>query len=414
VSEPASAPPLRTWRPMAAWTAGILLALGLALMVGLVVIPYCQARRVLNELHENWRMSSLPAFRSIPDDWLARNAGAGIEKLGGPEHAAGRLGLYLRMPHWLTREECRAWAAACLAYCGRWGEPALAEALRAPPGPRKCGALAGGPPSTGDPLMDAFCAGPGVRELALRALLAAPTDYSPRVVTAVAEVLKDPNQDIRRLACSVRALAGPGAEPAVPGLAALIDDPVSAVRLDALDALGRIGTPAVPVLAGALDHSNHVIRWRAAHALGSMLPETAAAIPALQAALRSPDESVRSEAAEALRKVRSPGQPALSAAAAKKALLLFLKEHPAVFVSPGTVESTSELLKEEPSPVTEQLIWIGRFQVQLDTQAYVLVHQHENPDSQWREFWEWRGGFEFSAPGLWQATEPRFVKAMKP
>jgi hypothetical protein len=52
VSEPSAdpAPPLRTWRPMAAWTGAILLALGLAWFVGAVVVPVWQVRSGLKSL----------------------------------------------------------------------------------------------------------------------------------------------------------------------------------------------------------------------------------------------------------------------------------------------------------------------------------------------------------------------------
>jgi hypothetical protein len=44
------AKPLRTWRPMVFWTAGILLALGLVCFGTAVVVPTVRTHRVLREL----------------------------------------------------------------------------------------------------------------------------------------------------------------------------------------------------------------------------------------------------------------------------------------------------------------------------------------------------------------------------
>ncbi len=74
-------PPLRTWRPMAAWTAAILLALSLAWFVGAVVVPVWQTKTIVTAY----------ATQGIDES-------TAVERLGGQERAARRLALYLRMP----------------------------------------------------------------------------------------------------------------------------------------------------------------------------------------------------------------------------------------------------------------------------------------------------------------------------
>jgi hypothetical protein len=93
VSEPVSSPPLRTWRPMAAWTAAILLALGLAWFVGAVVVPVWQVRRVL------------PNFPGAPDatwDDVVYKGYMYAPQLGPPESAAHKLSTYIRAPNFVA------------------------------------------------------------------------------------------------------------------------------------------------------------------------------------------------------------------------------------------------------------------------------------------------------------------------
>ncbi len=52
-----SSPPLRTWRPMAAWTAGILLALGLAWLLAAVLLS---SRYESGKLVASWRSTGRP------------------------------------------------------------------------------------------------------------------------------------------------------------------------------------------------------------------------------------------------------------------------------------------------------------------------------------------------------------------
>jgi hypothetical protein len=73
--------PPRTWRPVVLWTAGILLALGLAWFVGAVVVPVWRVRETLSGMSEG-RLGVTEA----------------IDRLGGPRLAAKLLTHYMRLP----------------------------------------------------------------------------------------------------------------------------------------------------------------------------------------------------------------------------------------------------------------------------------------------------------------------------
>jgi len=110
VAEQPAKPP-RTWRPMAAWTAAILLALGLAWFIGAVVVPYWQVRRAVASRLERNEVG----YEDGPD---YRKHGAEIvESLGGAAAAARKTRGYmirsgLPAPH---REE----AVWILGFCGK-------------------------------------------------------------------------------------------------------------------------------------------------------------------------------------------------------------------------------------------------------------------------------------------------------
>jgi hypothetical protein len=103
--------PVRTWRPMVAWTLGILAALGLAWFVGAVAVPVWTTKAIVTAY----------ATQEIDEP-------TAIERLGGQEAAARRLALYLRMPKcWrhrpticLPTDEADE-AAFLLFACGRPG-----------------------------------------------------------------------------------------------------------------------------------------------------------------------------------------------------------------------------------------------------------------------------------------------------
>jgi hypothetical protein len=81
--QPAHTP--RTWRPMAAWTAGILLALGLAWFVGAVVWPVWQVRFVVNQIAAAAQGQHAKSHMPLA-----------AYDLGEPRQACAKIRLYMR------------------------------------------------------------------------------------------------------------------------------------------------------------------------------------------------------------------------------------------------------------------------------------------------------------------------------
>ena len=113
--------PPRTWRPMALWSAGILLALGLAWLIGAVVVPYLRVRVVVTSDEATLRQYLVwEKSQSYERRWL--------NSLGGPEKAADAIAVYVKFPDWIAPEkEVAIWL---LGGCGRKAVPVLANLLR--------------------------------------------------------------------------------------------------------------------------------------------------------------------------------------------------------------------------------------------------------------------------------------------
>jgi HEAT repeat protein len=102
---------------------------------------------------------------------------------------------------------------------------------------------------------------------------------------------------------------GPDARAAVPVLTAYLKDdqlssyhPYYALALSKIDR--QAAGAAVPALIAVLDGKAHAIsRQEAARALGEIGAQARAAVPALRKAVTDPDEAIRSEATEALKKI---------------------------------------------------------------------------------------------------------------
>ncbi len=105
----------RTWRPMALWTAAILLALGLAWFVGTVAAPVWQVRRITDEIGQD------------TDHQEARGM---IMKLGGQEAAVGKLTLFIRMPDSIAPQWNKKMAAILLGFSGKMGADLLLAQVR--------------------------------------------------------------------------------------------------------------------------------------------------------------------------------------------------------------------------------------------------------------------------------------------
>jgi hypothetical protein len=147
VTEPASKP-LRTWRPMAAWTAAILLALGLAWFVGAVAVPVWQVRSALPTPYQlDWRGPVEQAENgplAEEGNQLMRVWGfekRAIDRLGGCERAVRRLSFYLRAPRWLAPDKLHAFRF--LVWCEQPARPAILEAMEDPDPSIRLAAIAG-------------------------------------------------------------------------------------------------------------------------------------------------------------------------------------------------------------------------------------------------------------------------------
>jgi HEAT repeat protein len=238
VSEPATKP--RTWRPMAAWTAGILLALALVWFVAMFVLPVWQTRSALSECAAKLRtvrdLLGVPSGK--PAVW-----DEALERLGGRQRAARKLWLYIRMPEFAApRQEL---AVTLLWWCGEDSLPALIWAtdhLR------------------GDARVEAIMA---ISRLGSGGSLA---------VVSLIGAADDPDWKVRK--ATTWAFACMKDAQAVPVLAERLSDENHDVRDHAAFALGEIGAPAgqavQPLIQMMLSDASSDLRWRAAEALGKI------------------------------------------------------------------------------------------------------------------------------------------------
>jgi HEAT repeat protein len=139
-----------------------------------------------------------------------------------------------------------------------------------------------------------------VQELAVAVLKDLP---DPRAVEPLIGCLTNKNWIVRMHAAKGLGLAG--GERAVAPLIPLLMDSVKAVRVDATEALARIGRPALASLLVALRHEAWILRLHACEALGKIGADEA--VDAVcQAMLNDRDAAVRQDAAKALGGIGSP------------------------------------------------------------------------------------------------------------
>jgi HEAT repeat protein len=241
----------RTWLPMALWTAGILLLLGLAWFAGAVVVPV-------------WRVSALLQHEQDP--------GKVVERLGGPDRAAWALRIYSRLPERVAPAGENAVLA--LGWCGEKGMPTLTTALGSPR------------PETRRAAAQAMANGPFFeeREQALPALIKA---------------LEDEDNHVRSATARAIARMGPRATTAIPALTRALTDadvnvPGAAAR--ALGAIGPDAAPSVPALRKALGDKSQTLSRYAAIALGGIGPGAREALPEVLELLAGPDQVLRADA----------------------------------------------------------------------------------------------------------------------
>ena len=135
-------------------------------------------------------------------------------------------------------------------------------------------------------------------------------------VSALIEVLSDPEPDVRCSAAAILEKIGVDAQAAVPALIEALKDPQTDVRISAGAALGRMGADShavVEALTEALKDPEVPVRNSAAWALGRIGPPARASVPALIESLKVSDSSVRSSAAEALTEMGVAAQAAIPA-----------------------------------------------------------------------------------------------------
>jgi hypothetical protein len=117
-------PPLRTWRPMVLWSAGILLALGLVWFVGAVVVPAWQTRGVIDDYCRKTFGNAQPRTPPPPGYYESPT----IEALGGGARAAGQIRVYLSLP---AKSSAHVYSAIyLLGWCGPPATPVLQRFLR--------------------------------------------------------------------------------------------------------------------------------------------------------------------------------------------------------------------------------------------------------------------------------------------
>jgi HEAT repeat protein len=150
-----------------------------------------------------------------------------------------------------------------------------------------------------------------VRSYALGALEAIGAD----AVLTLVKGLEHPHARARVEAAEALGRIGPAATPAIAPLVGRLKDSQPGPAVAAARALGRIGVPADEVIAGlraALRHSDPDLRAESARALAALRPKAAAALPELSAALRDGSKRGRQAAAAALVRLGKVAVPALT------------------------------------------------------------------------------------------------------
>jgi HEAT repeat protein len=287
----------RTWRPMALWSAAILLVLGLAWLVGAVVVPYFQVRALL------------------------RSGSCDTTSLGQPHEAARKVGVYLAFSR-LSGEDYRYRFSACpmLRDLDEEGAKVLMATLK------DSDARVRSEAATELAIM-----GPTAR-MAVRALIQALKDSDSKVRESAAlalgkigpeacvaipdlcEALRDADARTRSSAAYAMSFYGPLARPAIPVLTAALEDQDFRVRYGAAWTLGAIGSDAhvsVPALVAKLEDSSPIVKITAAYALCRIEPaRTEKTVELLIDALLDPDEHVYDWAAELLGNIGPPARSA--------------------------------------------------------------------------------------------------------
>ena len=304
MQEPPSPPPKppRTWRPMAAWTAGILAGLSLVAFVAAILIPLRHTHRVLHDLD---------AGTDVPCD-APGGVTASISLLGGEARATRALNHYLVLPEWLSpysgnKQQFNAYIL--LIHCGPSATPIINRALRSTDDAVRCDVIESFswyPSAAGNsiPLLTAMlndgC--PGVRARAAEAIgRTGPEGAS--AVGALVRSLTDPDEWVRRESASALGNIGPTAGASAEALAGAIRSDDWNVAISASWALGKLGASAnaaIPTAERMMKSPVVNDRRLAVRIWGRLGASAPGSIPALELALQDENPWVRSAAAEAL------------------------------------------------------------------------------------------------------------------
>jgi hypothetical protein len=253
VTEPAGQPTKpRTWRPMALWTVAMLLALGLIWFVAAAVVPVWQVRSLVAAEEARSHYGALSYKCPVAGDARRRYI--------------DRCVVYLKLPDFIAPHKTTA--ALMLGGCGYDALPELLREIHA-------------------------------SGLQRRAIAAASIGMTgPQGRTASQELaslaLTDPEAAVRDTALNALAwLYRDETQPGIDKRLLLLPDAVQ----------------FMPVWTKALGDAESRVRLRAALCLEALGKNAKEAIPLLENALKDPDESVRSAAADALKKIRDEEAP---------------------------------------------------------------------------------------------------------
>jgi HEAT repeat protein len=131
-------------------------------------------------------------------------------------------------------------------------------------------------------------------------------ERADQAVGIIVEALKDPEPSIRTAAMNAIDWGiGPKAKSAIPALVKMLGEDVARASPsrydDAANALGRIGAEAVPALTAVLKDKDKAadVRYQAARALEYMGRSARAGLPAIEVAMKDPDQDIALQAASA-------------------------------------------------------------------------------------------------------------------
>lgn len=278
------------------------------------------------------------------DDWALREDAATLLGEFGDPRAVAPLMEVLHDEDRAVREA----ATGALRKIGSAAVPALIAALQDPNG--------------------------NVQEIAVAVLKDRP---EPRAVEPLIGCLTNKNWIVRMHAAKGLGIAGDAR--AIAHLVPLLIDPVKAVRVDATDALARIGRPALATLLAALRHEAWILRLHACEALGKIGAEEAVE-PLCQVLANDRDMAVRQDAAKALGGIGSSGAlAALTTAIMDQDVRPFAVEALGKLKDPRVVETLIDVVTGKGRPAKVRKVPVcgddsGEMDVEeMETQIFAIA-----------------------------------------